>query len=374
MSQGHAFLPPSGASSWSECALWPTMNEKFPQDESAAAVEGTAAHWVAWEVLYKRTPLISAQTPNGQLVTQEMLEGGFLVADTFESRVPLGALMYVETPVEIPIYDSFGTPDLWAFDHERCHLEIFDYKFGHRFVDEFWNPQGLSYLSGIVEILSHLFQRTYADWEKYLTVAFTVIQPRCFYRGQPVRTHEFRFSECRPHFNALTNAAQKATAANPTATTNEHCGDCPGRHACDALQCAAYTAAEYSTRRNIVQLKPADAALELRILMAAQARLEARVEGLKEFTLANLKKGERVPFFRAEPGYGRTQWNIPEAQVIAIGQMAGKDLSKTGVITPNQAQKAGLDELIIKQFSFTSSTSTKLIPETLSDAARVFGR
>ena len=109
------------------------------------------------------------------------------------------------------------------------------------------------------------------------------------------------------------------------------------------------------------------------MLQRAQEFLDARIDGLKEVTLANLRSGKQVPFFRAEQGYGRVAWKVPEAQIIALGQMYGKDLGKPGVITPNQAKKAGIPEMLVSAYAEAPLTGIKLIPEESADAARVFG-
>ena len=373
----HAFLPPSGASSWGHCSLWPTMNRRFPQPESAEAIEGTAAHWVAWEYLAGRRVELGAKTPNGTLVTEEMQEAGEFVADTITARTgsPEFAPGLTEQTIQCSAISphSFGTPDHWAYKINLTHIEIFDFKFGHRYVDEFWNPQGLCYLAGALDYLSRLLGIEPATLEPVMTVSFTVIQPRCFYRGEPVRTHTFKLIETREHFNRLANMAEAALLSNPSATTNEYCGDCPGRHACSALQLACYTDAEYSNARTPLELAPAAAALELRFLMRALARLEARVDGLKEQTISNIRAGKDVPYFRAEPSYGRTGWKIPDTQVVALGQMYGHDLSKPGVITPKQAEKAGLPADVINSCTLTSSTGFRLVAENSTDAPRTFG-
>ena len=53
--------------------------------------------------------------------------------------------------------------------------------------------------------------------------------------------------------------------------------------------------------------------------------------------------------------------------------MFGCDLSKPGTLTPSQAKKAGVDESVIKAYSFIPTTAMKLIAENPTDAARVFG-
>lgn len=363
----HSFLPPSGASAWSKCALWPTMNARFPQDDSPESIEGTAAHWVADEFLAQRYPAEMSPAPNGTLVTGEMLEGAELRTEVIETRMG-GKKLHVEELVKIGAIreECFGTPDVWAFNFDTAVLSIIDYKFGHKFVDEFFNPQGLLYAFGIIDSLN------LPGDPKHVTVSFTIVQPRCYMRGEPVRTHRYTLAEAYPYLDDLKRAALAAHHARPQATTGDHCQYCPGRHACPALQEVAYSAAEVSNDRQPHDLSPRAAALELRMLERALERLEARVDGLRELTLANLKAGVAIPYYHIGEGRGRQQWNIPIEQVVTIGQMLGKDLSKPGVVTPTQAKKLGVDESLIAAYSFIPTGNLKLVADNPSDARRVF--
>lgn len=370
----HAFLPPSGAHTWSKCALWPTMNAQFPKDDSPESIEGTAAHWVAWEMLAGRPVAEGKATDAGTIITGEMLDGAELLVDTIHARgmsadylhIPL----HIEETVDIPLIgdDCFGTPDAWTFDLGRGYINIVDYKFGHRFVDEYFNPQGLLYLAGILGKIKLIGD------PNYLSVGFTIVQPRCFYKGAPVRTHTFGVREAHEHLVRLQLAADAARDLEPTATTNPHCGDCPGRHACPTLQQAAYSDAEYSSDSQPHTLSPSAAALELRMLERAHERLGARVDGLRELTLSNLKGGARIPYYSLAEGKGRRTWSLPTEQVISIGQLLGKDLAKPSVITPAQAIKLGLDESIVSANSFVPAGSLKLVAENPADVRKVFGK
>lgn len=346
------------------------MNQRFPQDDSPEGIEGTAAHWVAWEVLANNFHAPGAKTPNGVIVTDEMVEGGRLVADTINDRLRwTDGNKHIEEKLSIPyVPGCFGTPDFWAFNPSNLHIEIVDYKFGHRFVDEFFNPQGLLYMTGIIEGIMH-GQPVGSDW----TVSFTVVQPRCFYKGISVRTHSFHYRDARPYLQKLWDMSLQAIRPEPTATTNEYCGDCPGRHACSALQQAAYSDVEFSNRRTPIMLSPVAAALELRMLMRALDRIQARVDGLKEQTIQNIRAGRQVNYFRAELGFGRQQWTIPDSQVVSLGKLYGQNLATPGVLTPKQAITAGVDSEIVKANSFVPSTGFKLIAENPLDAPRTFG-
>ena len=371
----HAFLPPSGASAWKRCALWPTMNARYPQDDTPASIEGTAAHWVATEMHAGRAPAEGTAAPNAVIVTGEMLEGAELVCEAVEQRMR-NLIVHVEEQVSIPIIPdaepTFGTPDYWAFCRVRRHLEIVDYKFGHGYVNEHFNEQGLLYALGILALHKNLMPpgADVGDW----SVAFTIVQPRCYHRGEPVRTHAYSLRAMYRHLEELRAAANAAMVEKPTATTNEECRHCPGRHACSALQMAAYSDAEFSSRSAPHDLTPAAASLELRMLERAYERLGARVDGLQELVLANIKAGKRVPHHRVEAGRGREQWNVEPEKLIGIGQLFGKSLAKPGVITPAQARKKGIDASVISAYSSIIPGAQKLVAENNSEAAKVFGK
>jgi hypothetical protein len=375
MDAAHSILPPSGAAAWRLCAMWVTMNQAYPKPDTPESMEGTAAHWVFAELLAGRIVCEGLVAPNGVVVTEEMIEGAEIVVDTVRARIPAGTPLHVEERVGIARIHPrcFGTPDIWAYMVQAGVLEVIDYKFGHRFVDEYENDQGIAYIAGIIDHLAELMQKGAGLLDQAIKVNFTVIQPRCFYKGSSVRTWTVMASELRGHINKLAGAAELALMPNPPAVTSAECRDCPGRHACPALQQAAYSDAEFSTRSSPVELVPAAASLELRMMEHALARLQSRVEGMREAVTVYIRQGHAVPWHRAEQGYGRTQWTIPTEQVIAMGSLMGVDLSKPGAKTPTQAKKSGVDEAVIKAYSLTPLGSLKLVPDNPADARRVFG-
>jgi hypothetical protein len=346
------------------------MNRQFPKADTPESMEGTAAHWVFAEMLAGREVLEGAIAFNGVVVTDEMLEGADLFVDTVRKRMA-GMKLHVEESVAIPFVhpDCWGTPDIWAYDPVRKMLEVIDYKFGHRFVDEYENDQGVAYISGIVDVISDMP----SVLDQALTVNFTVVQPRCFLKGAPVRTWTVKASDLRGQINKMKRAAELSLDANPVAVTNSECRDCPGRHACPALQQATYADSEYSAMSSPVELSPAAASLELKMMEHALERLKARVEGMREAVTGYARQGQVVPWHRIEQGFGRQQWSLPAEQVIAMGQLMGADLSKPGVVTPKQALKLGVDEAVINAYSVTPLGSVKLVPDNPADARRVFG-
>ena len=375
MSGAHSILPPSGAKAWKLCGLWATMNRLYPQGDTPETLEGNAAHWVAWELLEGRLVAEGTPAPNGAIVTEEMIEGAELLVDTVRSIIPAGLPLNVEQRIAISRVhpECFGTPDIWAFDCSTYVLDVVDYKFGHRFVDEYKNDQCVAYTAGIIDHLAHLLSKGAGLLDQAVMVRMTIIQPRCYYKGAPVRTWTVKASDLRAHINILANAAAVAMAPNPPAVTNSECQECPGRHACPSLQRAAYSDAETATRSGPQELPPAAASLELRMLERSLERLQARVEGLREAVTMYGRQGHATPFHALQQGVGRQQWTMPVDQVLAMGQLMGVDLSKPGVKTPKQALKSGVDEAVIKAYSITPLGSIKLVPDNPADARRVFG-
>lgn len=369
----HSIVPPSGASAWRKCAMWVNMQRAYPQGDTPESMEGTAAHW-CFEEMLRGHPVAEGQiAPNGIVITQEMVEGAELFVETVQAQCA-GLPIYVEQRVAIPRVHAqcYGTPDLWAFDRARMILHVLDYKFGHGFVDEFENDQGVCYTDGIVDVIAAMLKCSPAELDQVLTVNFTIVQPRCFQKGAPVRTWTFRASDIRAHVNILHAAAERALAPNPTATTNAECRNCTGRAHCPALQQGGYVDAEYSAHSSPVELSPAAASLELKMLEHALQRLKARVTGLEEVVTAQARSGARVPYHKLESSPGRRHWTVPADQIAAMGLMMGKDLNVPKVVTPNQAAKLGIDASVIAMYSSSHAGAVKLVAENPADARRVF--
>jgi hypothetical protein len=115
--------------------------------------------------------------------------------------------------------------------------------------------------------------------------------------------------------------------------------------------------------------------LEKRILDHAALLIEGRLTGINAQIEAMIKGGGTVPGWALEAGQGRQRWNVPTADVIALGDMLGINLRKPEEpITPKQAQKAGIDGSVISAYSETPSTALRLVESDKTTASAVFMR
>lgn len=370
----HAILAPSSAARWVACPGSVAMSMLYPEPETPESREGTAAHWVAYELFNEDTPEIGEIAPNGEVVTEEMVEGAILYCDAIRpalSLCPVGTRAHIEERVDISYINAhnWGTPDLWFFNETSAELWIYDYKFGHGYVDAFENWQLIDYAAGILAELD-----VCGLYDQAIRVHITVVQPRSYHKDGPVRTWSIVASELRPYFNIITNQAAVALSNNPPCIPNDECEFCPGRHACNALQIEAYKAIKHSGRSVPVELSNDALALEAFILNRAKKRLDARLTGLEQQIESRIRGGQIVSGYAVEPSYGRETWAVPTAEVLALGNLFSVPVAKNDVITPNQAIKAGLDKSIVAQYTKRPSNGLKLIVDDGKLARKVFAK
>lgn len=350
--EAHAVLAPSSAHIWSVCAASVGLRQRYPEpDDTDEAREGTAAHWYVAELLNGRDMAPGTLAPNGVPINAEMVDcaQGILVdvRDTLKAASP-GSQLHVESRVNMPIVheQNWGTPDVQIIDTARKALHIWDYKYGHRFVDAAENLQLIDYaIGGMYEFSAY-------DWPNW-AITLSVAQPRNYDRHGQVREWRTTGEALLDHYRPmLAAAATEAMGRNPAFQTGDHCRDCSGRHACPALQRAGAIAMDVSLRGHPVDLPPHAVGLELRQIDDALSRLKARKTGLEEQALGLIRSGTTVPFFGAQHAVGRERWKVPVAEALALGELYGVDLRKPAEpITPNQARKLGIDEAVISEYA-----------------------
>jgi len=361
---GHAFLAPSAAGRWGPggCHASPGMEAQYPNVDSEAALEGTTAHAVvAGALLTVPLALGHVVAETGVAVTAEMLECATdFVKDVRDTQKAAGdAGVFVENTLPAAFNEhNWGTPDAYVLDHANRKLHLWDYKFGHRYVDAFMNWQMVNYLALI--LAHHKIERNqWRDW--FFTV--TVFQPRNFHPGGPFREWHFAGDKLLPLVDALSAAAAESVKSDALLKTGEHCRDCRARAGCPALQKAALSAVDVSLEPHRVDLDPAALGLELTILKEAEKRLKARVTGLEEQALETLRRRIDVPLWTADYSNGRTRWSQSPAEIFALGDLLGVDLRKpVEPVTPRQAERAGIDHTVIAAYSETPRGVMALVP------------
>lgn len=357
----HSKLAPSSAARRVACPGSRALEARFPEViESSASREGTAAHWVAQNYL-AGIYAMEAVAPNGEPITKEMMEG----ADLYEHEIKWankdgGGTLHIEERVDISNVhpDCWGTPDCWFIVDSTLH--IFDYKYGHGFVEVFENWQLLEYAAGVAKTAGTVTK-----------VTMTIIQPRCYTREGQTRSWTITAAELYRYIGILQQAEALASDDNAICIPNPECSNCLGRHACTALQYTAGRQMDVVKTHGYHELTPMQTGLELKHFRQVAQLLEARLTGLEEQAKSMIARGELVTGFKLEPGQGREHWSKSIPEVLIVGELMGIDLTKPAeAITPVQARKLGLDDSVLKEYSQRIAGKLKLIED--NSASKVF--
>lgn len=379
----HAFLACSSAGRWFHCAASPTLEHRYPQEETEQTREGNAAHWVVSSSLdsYLTDTVKTCQeflnetAPNGVIITQEMIDAaGMYVTYVLSIVQERGALRALATEFKIVnnvVSDyNWGTPDNFIFSPEL--LDVFDFKYGHKFVEVYENKQLINYALLIMELYG-----VDGIQDQSLTVRFHLGQPRCYNGDQLIRTWSIKGSDLRNYRNQFRGAAAKAIPDDlntvPEATTGMHCLDCNARAACKASQRMGYNVTDVAYKGNDhSMLSPDDVGLELTFLKQAKSKLDSRIEALEAVVEGYLRSGNAVNGWSMQETYGRQSWTIPHDELVALGDMLGIKLNKPAAVTPKQAIGLGVDESLINSVSECKKNGVKLKPENLNKVKRIF--
>lgn len=376
-----ARLRPSAASRWVPCPGSVVLCEQYPEsgEESVPAAEGTAAHWVASEMLLSYVnwdgevnkialpmDFIGKPAPNGMIVTEEMVEAAHdYVIDVLRTRQAFGgmATYHVERHVHIHSVhpENEGTFDSAVFleDQASKTFIIWDFKYGWGIVEPHGNWQIVDYCVGLL-----------AEWEARgiplpETIELRIVQPRPFHPMGPVRSWKATPAEIYTYFEALHASAKEALGPNPRYVPGvPQCTHCSGRANCTALNRAAYQIQEFVDYSPPVEMSGETLGARVHQLRQYAKLLESLSSGIEERAIAQIRSGEVVHGWDAQLGNGRTKWKADmKEQAAAMGDLMGVELRKPqDLITPKQAEKAGIDSSVISAYSETPTTGMKLVP------------
>jgi hypothetical protein len=355
-------MNPSNAARRIACPGSKALEALYPiTEESPASREGKAAHWVAVQVLLGNHNM-GLSAPNGEPVTSEMIEGAQLYWDAIsEHQRDSGHSLMIEVPLDISVIHPMlkGIPDVWTIKNR--HLYIWDYKFGHTYVEVFENWQLLEYAAGVSMI------------EEFDNVTMTIVQPRCYTREGNIRSWTITKDQLRLVYMEQLRAAESlATTSNAPHRPSSQCNHCSGRHACQTLQQSGLNAVDLTMDNSPWELTPLSTGNELRYLTRAAKLLDARITGLYEQAKSMITRGEFVPGFKLEATAGREKWTKSTEEIITLGELLGFDLSKPSEpITPVQARKLGVDDGLLAEYSQRVQGGLKLVES--KDGRKIFG-
>jgi len=379
-----ARIRPSASPMLFHCAGSLQMQELFPESEdSEAAREGTAAHWVASSVLEQypkasgvllSSDLLGKVSPNGVVIDDVMIESADLYVDhVLKICQQHGALqlMRVEETMQIPRIHSTecgGTPDLWLWSESKNILHVWDFKHGHGVVEAFENMQLIEYTVGILDQVTG-GQALTAD----VIVHMHIVQPRAYHADGSVRTWIVDAVDLRAIVNILISQSELALRPNPPTKSGDHCKYCTGIAHCQTAQRASANAIDLTQQMTVEMIQPEALALHREILKRAMNAIKDRLTGVDSEIETLIKKNVTINGLALDNPPGRLSWSKPDAEIIELAKMMGADLTTIKCVTPTQAAKH-LDQTLIDAYSYRPAGKTKIVDSKNTRALRVFAK
>lgn len=326
--------------------------------------EGIAADWLVDQVFNMRftaEELIDRKAENGVYITAEMVEylEEYLKA---VGTIGFGAQIEVNTSHAGHGWQVNGRADLTKYHAPSQHLDVGDLKFG-------W---------GIVEpednwtLISHVFGWIAQHPDKPVSSAtITIYQPRPHHPGGHVRSVTLGGNMLAELYHRLTT-----TLSNPSdaLNTGPHCYKCPALATCPAARKAQMNAIDASEKAFVDNIDNANLSFQLDHVNRAMEALKQSQKAYSELALHRLRMGQIIPNYSCETGLTNRQWKqdvTPET----IQMLTGINVRKPGdMITPNQAEKAGVLPEVVAAFTERRNKDVKLVRiDANTKAKQMFG-
>ena len=314
----HAVLAPSAAHRWLTCTPSARLEERFPDETSSYAEEGTKAHKIAEGLLRGE---IDDPTPDEM---NDMLEHVGQYVEVVMEKLTPGADLYVEQYLDFSpwVPEGFGTGDAVIVSDEA--IEIVDLKYGKGVkIDAEGNPQLRLYALGAYNQFGALY-----NFDK---VRVTIVQPRLDH----ISSEELTVEELLKWGEEIKPIAQKAFKGEGEFNPGPHCRFCKARRSCRAR-------AEY--HMNLARYEFKEPALlsveEIAEILKQADDLAAWAKEVKEHALTlAFRDGVKIPGWKVVEG--RSTRKIADEAALAEKLAAeGVDPFKQVLKTITELEKA----------------------------------
>lgn len=335
----HAKLSPSSAERWMTCPGSVALCDGLVDEGSSFAAEGTAAHWVAEQILlgkHDKFSVVGQKAENEYIVTADMVVDVERYITQIQDLVAsTGGNLLVEQRLPISEWtgesDAHGTSD--AVILASGEIIVCDLKFGRGVqVDAAENKQLMLYALGAVET----FDIAAGPFER---VRLVISQPRLGHYSEWTLT----MADLEA-FGAEVKAAAKATAATdaPHVPNEKACKFCKAKAACPALRSEVMDAFE--------NVEPKTAEVDrLGWAMSKVALVETWCKAVRAEVEKELLAGKAIAGWKLVKGkMGNRKWADPtEAEnVLKSLRLKVDQMYDLSLISPTSAEKLANSEVI----------------------------
>lgn len=337
--------------------------ENLPEEEAGEpAREGTAAgEYLARKLQGQNIP---AQASNGFYFTDEMS----FYLDPLAERIKEEADGPISCEQRIDWQSRSGAWIIGQYDisYVRARrLYVEDLKFGWGIVEVKDNWQLLGYAIG------ECIRRGIAPEE----VVLRIHQPRPHHEDGNTREWVLPYAELLAYKNRIDDRLDQLVSGYRELQTGKQCKYCPAAsEACPAFNRLFYRALEVSTEFVQDKIDEAELARQLDQVARATDVLKIKSDSLTQLAASRVRSGKVIPGYVTEERYGNRTWkSFVDSDVIQT--LTGKDIRKTEMLSPAQAEKVGIPKEFIKDLVECRSLGQRMVRKNAGELAdRIFGK
>lgn len=334
---------------------------EIPADNNQTVdqLEGDAVHYMSMDVLRGiiRDPIeyVDRKMPNGIYITADMVD---FVDPFVQSVLTDPGQKWIETAMDFDLSAEtriLCRPDAITFNQTTGQLHVRDLKYGFRIVEPFDNWTMVAYA------MTWIINTQIVPTE----ILLSIYQPRPHHEDGKIRTLRLTYPELLALYQQM---VEKLATITDDLHTGPHCYKCPSLAHCVPARNAMYNGIE-AFGKVFVDRVPDD---ELFYLISVGERaidaMEQRVKAMKELAMHRLSNGNVSQEWGIERTFGHRKFK-PFVTVAMIKTLSGIDISKDGMLTPAQAEKAGVPEAIINTLVDRPPLAPKLVKKSATKRA-----
>lgn len=275
-------------------------------------------------------------------------------------------LTWVENKIDCTFLDdsAYTRVDFACYHPERETLMVMDFKFGHRQVEAQDNPQliiGARALIDRLEALGHTVN----------IVNLMIYQPNGPMASMPLDEIVTSADAVMADSEAIKRIYH---SESDDLVPGKHCRYCETRGLCTAVRRSLFEAWDVMGTYNEI---PAGYPVETLENMLAEVRafkdlLRAYETGLEALVISHLKNGVNFPHWEYSTSLSDRKWLYPDSEIIELGRSMGVELEDTKVLSPKQAEVAGMPKELIDTLVKREATGLKLRKKSLKTLKQAF--
>jgi Protein of unknown function (DUF2800) len=324
------------------------------EGDRTARDEGDAAHYMAVAIFngeFTLEQLVDQKAPNGVYMTSEMSD----YVQQYLIALECG---------QVEVNTSFGNDQYRV--NARCDHVVYQQSIDTLTIDDFKYGWGLIEPENNWTLAAHAIGYCLSHSIQPARICLRIHQPRPYHPHGKIRSITLTFDELWVMYQRIDATMLQPT--NELHTGLSWCVKCDALATCPAAHKAnmnAFDATDVAFDDKI----PNDVlSYNLDLLRNAGAMIKNRLDALENLAMHRLKIGEVIDNYAVENQFANTRWKTG-LEPSAVMMLTGKDLSKPGLVTPGEAKKRGVPELVIKSLTERPMTGIKLVRAEASKRA-----